>query len=110
MQKKWRKWRKKKIMEQVEKIENEEMNPRVETPVVEQIEPTKFKVREYKPRFARVTGYRLPEDSKVHCGNGEELSGSAGDFYICLDQVHEMVISAEIFKKLFLPKIDTETV
>ncbi len=110
MNKKWRKWRKKKSMENVDQIENEEMKPRIEVAEVEKIEPTKFKVREYKPRFVRVTGYRLPEDSKIHCGNGEELTGNAGDFYICLDQVHEMVISAEIFKKLFLPKIETGNV
>lgn len=97
-------------MENRDQIENEEINPRIREKEAEKIEPAKFKVREYKPRFARVTGYRLPEDSKIHCGNGEELAGNAGDFYVCLDQVHEMVVSAELFKKLFLPKIEESNV
>lgn len=70
------------------------------------IEPEKFSVREYRPRFARVTAYKLPEDSKIHCSDGTELAGTAGDFYVCLDEVHEFVLTPFLFKKLFLLKTD----
>lgn len=70
------------------------------------VEPEKFSVREYKTRFARVTAYRLPEDSKIHCCDGTELSGSSGDFYVCLDEVTEFILPEKIFRKMFLPKTD----
>jgi hypothetical protein len=76
-----------------------------ENPQLE-IEPEKFSVREYRARFARVTAYKLPEDSKIHCCDGTELSGVAGDYYVCLDEVHEFVLSPFLFKKLFLLKTD----
>jgi hypothetical protein len=70
------------------------------------MEPEKFSVREYKPRFARVTAYRLPEDSKIHCCDGTELSGTSGDFYVCLDEVQEFILPEKIFRKMFLLKTD----
>ena len=77
-------------------------------PTQEPIEPTKFRPREYKARFARAAGFRLTEDGTVHLANGQQIQGNAGDYYLCLDQVHEMIISADIFKKLFLPKIEND--
>lgn len=69
-------------------------------------EPEKFTVKKYRTRFSRVTAYRLPEDSKVHCADGRELEGKAGDYYVCLDQVQEFVLPFEIFKKMFI--VNTE--
>lgn len=107
MAKHWKKNNKsKKKNMSIEQIENGELNKDIREKEAEKVEPQKFSAREYKSRFVRINAYRLPEDSKIHCGNGTELTGVAGDYYVCLDQVHELVMSAELFKKLFLPKID----
>lgn len=71
-----------------------------------EIEPEKFSTRDYQNRFARVAAYKLPEDSKIHCCDGTELSGVAGDFYVCLDEVTEFVLPEKIFRKLFILKSD----
>lgn len=108
-----RRWRKKihkvKKTMNLENIKNGEL-PKKQNLDEETIEPVKFTVRKYRPRFVRVTAYKLPEDSKIHCCDGTELTGLAGDFYVCLDDVHELVISSAMFRKLFLLKTDDEIV
>lgn len=97
---------KKKFMQ--ESVKNGDLN-RFKEKAEEEIptpEPEKFSVRKYVPRFANITAYRLPEDSKVHCADGRELEAQAGDFYVCLDQVQEFVLPAEAFKKLFIVKTE----
>ncbi len=98
-------WKKKMRMEQ---IKNGDLGRRLleKEELQETIEPEKFSVREYKTRFVRVTAYKLPEDSKIHCCDGTELVGKAGDYYVCLDEVHEIVLTHYLFKKLFLLKTD----
>lgn len=72
----------------------------------EKIEPEKFQAREYRNRYVRVEAYKLPEDSKIHCADGKTFTGEAGDFYVCLDQVHEFILPPDIFRKLFLLKVE----
>lgn len=68
--------------------------------------PEKFRPREYKNRYVKVEAYKLAEDSKVHCADGTQFEANAGDYYVCLDQVHEFVLTPQIFKKLFLLKVE----
>jgi hypothetical protein len=99
-------WHKKK-KHRMENIQNGDFGSiKIKENPTPEIEPERFHVREYRPRFARVTAYKLPEDSKIHCCDGTELQGQAGDFYICLDEVHEFVLTPFLFKKLFLLKTD----
>lgn len=108
-----KKWRKKiskvKKTMLLENIKNGEL-PKKDAIIDEPVEPAKFTVRKYKPRFVRVTAYKLPEDSKIHCCDGTELTGVAGDYYVCLDDVHELVVSSAMFRKLFLLKTDDEKI
>lgn len=69
-------------------------------------EPETFSVREYKCKFLKVTAYKLAEDSTIHCVNGDKLFGKAGEYYVCLDKVQEFVLPREIFKKMFLVKLE----
>lgn len=99
---------KKKII--MENIQNEEMTKKVlekrDPGLNADIDPETFTVREYKMKFARVTAYRLAEDSTIHCADCNTLVGRAGDYYVCLDQVQELVLEPEVFKKMFLLKVD----
>lgn len=73
---------------------------------VEEVEPEKFVARKFRPRFTNVEGYKLPDNSKIHTADGRVLEGRAGDFYVCLDKVHELVIEETTFRKLFLPLVE----
>jgi hypothetical protein len=57
-------------------------------------------------RFNEVKAYRLAEDSKIHCADTKTLEGRAGDYYVCLDRVQELVLTPEIFKKMFIIKLE----
>lgn len=109
MTKKWRKKISKVKKTMFENVKNGEL-PKKDTVEEEVVEPVKFTVRKYKPRFVRVTAYKLPEDSKIHCCDGTELMGVAGDYYVCLDDVHELVVTSAMFRKLFLLKTDDEKI
>lgn len=65
-------------------------------------EPKKFVPRPYKARFQKVLAYRLPDDAKIHCQDGTELAGFAGDYYVCLDSCVEIVLPSDVFKKFFI--------
>lgn len=105
MSKHWRKKLKKKSpMDEVKSVTAGK--PMVKAIEEEKVIPDAFRPREYKPRFVKAEGYKLPEDSKVHCADGRVLEGQAGDFYVCLDQVHEFTLTAETFKKIFILKVE----
>lgn len=90
-----------------ELIKNEELSRfKEKAEEVEIEEPAKFTVKKYICRFANLTAYRLPEDSKIHCADGRTLDGKAGEYYVCLDRVQEFVLPFEIFKKMFIIKTE----
>ncbi|MDX9856110.1 MAG: hypothetical protein RBS86_04845 [Candidatus Moranbacteria bacterium] len=63
-------------------------------------------VKNYKPRFETVKAHKLQEDSTIHLSDESKLKGSAGDYYIILDNVNEFIIPEQIFKKLFILKVE----
>ena len=65
-----------------------------------------IKVKEYGERYSKVEACCLSEDSNVHCANGNKLKGSSGDFYVLIDKVHEFIVPREIFRKLFVKKVE----
>lgn len=65
-----------------------------------------IKVSEYSEKYQKVEGCCLSEDSTVHCANGMKLKGSAGDYYVLVDKVHEFIVPREIFRKLFVKKVE----
>jgi hypothetical protein len=102
-----KKLRKKRFMENIQSSDIQKRILEKRDPSSEnEIDPETFIVREYKPRFLRVTAYCLPEDSTIHCADEKTLVGRAGDFYVSLDQVQEFVLDKDTFKKLFLIKLD----
>lgn len=75
-----------------------------------EIEPNQdvraVKLLEYEPKFLRVEGYCLPEDSTIHCANGEKMRGQSGEFYVLVDKIFEFIVPAKIFRKLFIRKME----
>lgn len=71
-----------------------------------EVEPAVIELKEYRAKFASVQAYRLAESSTVHCADGKKLLGEAGDFYVQLDRVQEFILPADIFKKMFMLKIE----
>jgi hypothetical protein len=69
-----------------------------------EIEPIVIDLREYKPKFNEIQAYQMKEASTVHCADNKKLLGNAGDYYVQLDKVQEIILPAEIFKKLFIYK------
>jgi hypothetical protein len=61
-----------------------------------------FKTVHYKPRFLKIKAYQLPEESNIHCANGQNICGKMSDFYVSIDAMQEMIIPEIIFKKLFV--------
>jgi hypothetical protein len=86
----------------MEQIKNEEIQIEEEQKAENATVVSAFKTAKYKTKFSKITAYRLPEDSTIHCSNGEKLNGKLGDFYVCIDAIQEVIIPENIFKKLFL--------
>ena len=70
------------------------------------IEPNVIVLKEFKLKFVTIQAYRLCENSTVHCADGKKLLGQAGDYYVQLDRVQEFILPEEVFRKMFLLKID----
>lgn len=97
-------WKQKKMSMDEQHIRNGQQFVKEE--IVDPVEPEKFKARKYRARFSEIEGYKLPDNSKIHTADGRVLEGRAGDYYVCLDKVHEIIIEENTFRKLFLPKVE----
>lgn len=104
-------WKHKKLKnKKMEQIKNKEIEEKVffekKEPEEKKEEPKTFQVKKYKLKFIKATGYRLAEESIIHCANGEKLVGHEGDYYVCLDSIQEFILQAEVFKKLFIMDLE----
>ena len=105
-------WKIKIKKNKMENIKNEEINKNIILEKVEAEEKEEkkevevFQVKKYKMKFNKITGYRLAEESTIHCANGDKLIGHEGDFYVCLDSIQEFILPTEIFKKLFIMDLE----
>lgn len=105
-------WKIKIKKNKMENIKNEEIEKKIMLEKVEpeekgeKTEPQIFQVKKYKMKFNKITGYRLAEESTIHCANGDKLIGHEGDFYVCLDSIQEFILPTEIFKKLFIMDLE----
>lgn len=72
------------------------------------IEMTEVEMREFKPRFLKIRAYQLFEDSTIHCSDGNKLFGKTGDYYVSLDMVKEFILPEQLFRKLFIAKINED--
>lgn len=67
-------------------------------------QPTPVKLENYKPRFASARAYYSPEETQIVISDSEIITCPTDHYFLSLDMINNIIIPAELFKKLFIRK------
>lgn len=62
------------------------------------------KLENYKPRFVTSRAYYSPEETQIVITDDEIITCPADHYFVSLDMINNIIIPAELFKKLFIRK------